>query len=155
MNTWRLCEWNSTARRGLLLALNERECGTLIEDQVKAGSAQLWRVSDHSWLVTEVLLAQSELFLWCHQGRDSEGVIQECAAVAAAHGLTWIGWFTRHKGAKRVFRKYAPEVSESDGEYRFRINVEHFNGNFHLTTGRARRDGPQRSAGFDRRRHAV
>lgn len=75
------------------------------------------------WLVTEVL--SDELFIWCYTGRHFVPELRKLAAIALDHGLSTIGWFTRHEAPYRLFRECRGFVEcDRTGESRFRLNCE-------------------------------
>lgn len=100
---------------------------------VESGKLELWGIvvnlpkkSQQGVLITEVLTEQSELFVWCYQGREYFNVSRALAVYAQKVGLRHIGWFTFHKAAARRYRKFAPTITTTgiSGEMRFRLEVE-------------------------------
>lgn len=93
---------------------------------IESGEFQLWTVAINGdvagWLVTEK--CPREIFVWAYQGRDSRTVLRALAAYAAQRKIPYVGCFTTHKSFVRMFRKFAPQVNETDipGELRFRFN---------------------------------
>jgi hypothetical protein len=131
------CPWTPEVREALAGTFHSELGEAKIRRGVESGKLELWGVvvtlkSDNGdvarngVLVTEVLAEQSELFVWCYQGREYFNVSRALANVACMRGLQYIGWFTFHKAAARRYRKFAPLITETGiaGEMRFRLNAE-------------------------------
>lgn len=110
----------SDAKDGLSNTFNGLEDDA--RQNVESGKCEAWKC-ELGFFITECLTAQSEVFIWCFQGHGALRLWAALAAAVAPLGFTHLGCFTRHKAAVWLFRKYKPEISCNDGEYRIRIAI--------------------------------
>lgn len=99
-------QWCDEARDAM------RECfytdGEEIAEGVRSGRMELFRVNDDSWAVTEVM--RGMLFIWCYAGKHSNQFVDRMRIVARANGLSQVSFFSRHKGAGRLWRRFNPRM---------------------------------------------
>lgn len=116
---FRKISW-AEARDGLKDTFNGLEAETAA--WVESGKVEAWSCELGIFL-TECLDSQSEVFIWCFQGRGALQLWHVLARLVAKQGYTRMGCFTRHKAATWLFRKYHPHVTCKDGEYRICIEI--------------------------------
>lgn len=114
-------QWCPEAVQGLRDTFYEN--GERIAEGVRSGRMELWRVNGHSWAVTEIINAT--IFLWCYQGRDSGSFVLKLCEVAKAQGLAKVSFFSQHKGAARLWKRFNPQVfnttTEGEKQYIFEV----------------------------------
>lgn len=137
------------ARDGLDRTFNGMEDDT--RANVESGKAEVWKC-ELGFFITECLTAQSEVFIWCFQGRGALRLWVALARAVKPLGFTHLGCFTRHKAAVWLFRKYKPEISCNDGEYRIRVAISELLN--YVPTGSISSAPHQESASQGRRRAA-
>ena len=82
--------------------------GEEITAGIVSGRMQLLAVNTDSWAVIEVM--QDMLFIWCYAGRDSKSFIAAMQHAAREHGLQRVSFFSRHRGAKRLWKYCNPRM---------------------------------------------
>lgn len=84
--------------------------GEEIAEGVRSGRMELFRVNGDSWAVTEKM--RGMLFIWCYAGRGSCQFVERMRRVAALQNppLEQVSFFSRHKGARRLWREYNPRM---------------------------------------------
>lgn len=75
---------------------------------VIAEKMELWRVNDDSWAITEVFPGM--LFIWSYAGRGSGQFVERMIRVARGMGLEQVSFFSYHKGAARLWKRYNPRM---------------------------------------------
>ena len=88
--------------------------GEEMANGVHTGRMELWEI-DHSdwtfkrsWAIIEVM--QGMLFVWCYAGHDSKGFIEFCRHIARGNRLAQVSFFSRHKGARRMWKHCNPRM---------------------------------------------
>jgi len=106
--------WSDDAEQGLGETLrNDTE---LLRQQVDSGTAELWRVNDHSWMITRVEPVpgrKPELVVCCYKGRDLNTVTQHIMQAAIKNGFGSIRYHTRRKGLNRLVQDLGFEFMET------------------------------------------
>jgi hypothetical protein len=98
--------------------------GEEIAEGVRSGRMELFRVNSDSWAVTEVM--RGMLFIWCYAGRGSNQFVDRMRIVAKHNGLTQVSFFSRHKGAARLWKRFNPRMlpAQNPGEVQYVFEVE-------------------------------
>jgi hypothetical protein len=71
---------------------------------------QLYHVNGDSWAVIEFIPAHSMLFIWAYAGRGSKGFVERCIISARKSGLKRVSFYSFHKGAGRLWKKFGPKA---------------------------------------------
>jgi len=97
--------------------------GEEIAEGVRSGRMELFRVNDDSWAVTEVM--RGMLFIWCYAGTRSNQFVDRMRVVARANGLTQVSFFSRHRGAARLWKRFNPRMlpTQNAGEVQYVFEV--------------------------------
>jgi hypothetical protein len=82
--------------------------GEEIAQGVLSGRMELFRVNDDSWAVTEIM--RGMLFIWCYAGRGSNQFVDRMRVVARLNKLSQVSFFSRHKGAARLWKRFNPRM---------------------------------------------
>ena len=107
-------QWSQEAAEGLGETL--RDCEDLLREQVESGAAELWRVEDHSWMITRTEYfpnRRPELVVCCYKGEDLNRVTQAILENALKQGFGSIRYHTRRKGLNRLVQDLGFEFMES------------------------------------------
>jgi hypothetical protein len=105
-----------------------RDCfftdGEEIAEGVRSGRMELFRVNDDSWAVTEIM--RGMLFIWCYAGRGSNQFVDRMRVVAKANRLTQVSFFSRLRGAARLWRRFNPRMlpTRIPGEVQYVFEVD-------------------------------
>jgi hypothetical protein len=97
--------------------------GEEIAHGVRCGRMELFRVNDNSWAVTEIM--RGMLFIWCYAGKGSNQFVERMRVVAKANSLTQVSFFSRHKGAARLWKRFNPRMlpAQNPGEVQYVFEV--------------------------------
>lgn len=97
--------------------------GEEIAEGVRSGRMELFNVNGDSWAVTEIM--RGMLFIWCYAGRGSNQFVDRMRIVARANGLQQVSFFSRHKGAARLWKQFNPRRLETQepGEIQYVFEV--------------------------------
>ncbi len=113
-------EWSAKAAHELADALPPNaEDKEFIASQVRDGIAQLWRIGDHSWLITRVEHPGPELVIVAYQGAQVRSVMQQLLIGARAQHVRSIRFHTQHVWLPQIFGDYDLEPLE----YVMRVKV--------------------------------
>jgi hypothetical protein len=82
--------------------------GEQIAEGVRSGRMEMFLVNGESFAVTEIMAGM--LFLWCYAGKGSNEFVERLRIVARANGLKQISFFSKHKGASRLWKRYSPRM---------------------------------------------
>jgi hypothetical protein len=82
--------------------------GEEIAEGVRSGRMQLLAVNHDSWAVVEIM--RGMLFVWCYAGSDSKAFIAAMQAAARDHHLSQVSFFSRHRGAARLWKYCNPRM---------------------------------------------
>jgi hypothetical protein len=82
--------------------------GEEIAEGVRSERMELFLVNGKSWAITEIM--RGMLFIWCYAGTGSGEFVERMRLVARANGLTQVSFFSRHKGAARLWKRFNPRV---------------------------------------------
>lgn len=107
-------QWSQQAEDGLSETL--RDCKPLLIEQIESGTAQLWEIDGHSWMITRVEHWPNqppELVICCYQGSDLNSVGEKIVASAKAQGFGSLRYHTRHKGLNRLLKAFEFEFLET------------------------------------------
>ena len=98
--------------------------GEEIAEGVRSGRMELFRVNGHSWAVTEIM--RGMLFIWCYAGRGSNQFVDRMRVVAKANGLQQVSFFSHHKGAARLWKRFNPRMlqTQAPGEVQYVFEVD-------------------------------
>jgi hypothetical protein len=98
--------------------------GEEIAEGVRSGRMELFHVNGNSWAVTEIM--RGMLFIWCYAGRGSNQFVDRMRVVAKANGLTQVSFFSHHKGAARLWKRFNPRMlkTEEPGETQYVFEVD-------------------------------
>lgn len=100
--------WNDAAAAALREVTAEDEAS--IARDVDAGTCQLWRVNDHSYLVTNVDASSRELIVCCYAGRDVLAIADVLYRIARDQGLQAVRFFTKRPALARLLATRFPLV---------------------------------------------
>ena len=106
--------WSKEAEEGLAETLSD--CTDLLREQVEQGIAELWRVENHSWMITRVENfpgRKPELVVCCYKGEDLKNVTQAIMQAAIKNGIGSIRYHTRRKGLNRLVKDLGFEFMET------------------------------------------
>ncbi len=106
--------WSDEAEQGLGETL--RDDMELLRDQVEQGTAELWRVDNHSWMITRIEPIpgrKPEMVVCCYKGRDLNKVTQHLMQAALRQGFGSIRYHTRRKGLNRLVSDLGFEFMET------------------------------------------
>lgn len=84
-----------------------------IADNVTLGKYQLWKVNGNSWLVTEVVKAESFLLVWCYQGKGLFNTMLLLSNIAVTNGLSRVKFFS-HKKLDKAIKHADPIMTRQD-----------------------------------------
>jgi hypothetical protein len=98
--------------------------GEEIAEGVRSGRMELFRVNDDSWAVTEIM--RGMLFIWCYAGRGSNQFVDRMRIVAKHNGLQQVSFFSHHKGAARLWKRFNPRMLKTlePGETQYVFEVQ-------------------------------
>jgi len=98
--------------------------GEEICEGVRSGRMELFRVNNDSWAVTEIM--RGMLFIWVYAGRGSNQFVDRMRVVAKVNGLAQVSFFSRHRGAARLWKRFNPRMlpTQLDGEVQYVFEVE-------------------------------
>lgn len=97
-------EWCAQACHDLAEALPPNaEDKEFIADQVRRGVAQLFRVDDHSWLITRVEFPGPELVIVAYAGKRVRSVMQHVFIGAKREKIRSIRFHTQHVWLPKIF----------------------------------------------------
>lgn len=98
--------------------------GEEIAEGVRSGRMELFCVNGNSWAVTEVM--HGMLFIWCYAGCGSNQFVDRMRFVARHNNLTQVSFFSRHKGAARLWKRFNPRKIPTtiEGEVQYVFEVE-------------------------------
>jgi len=98
--------------------------GEEIAEGVRSGRMELFCVNGDSWAVTEIM--RGMLFIWCYAGRGSNQFVDRMRIVAKANGLSQVSFFSKHKGAARLWKRFNPRMLKTlePGETQYVFEVE-------------------------------
>lgn len=84
---------------------------------------QLLAVNHDSWAVVEVL--HGMLFIWLYAGSDSKSFIEAMRLTARTNGLSQVSFFSRHRGAARLWKHCNPRMipTQIEGEVQYVFEV--------------------------------
>lgn len=100
--------WCQEAHEALKSTFVGDDSGKRIVDGVMQERMELWRVNDDSWAVTEIM--HGMIFLWCYAGRGSGQFVERLIRIAKGMGLEQVSFFSYHKGAARLWKRYNPRM---------------------------------------------
>ena len=106
--------WSNEAAQGLGETLSD--CEDLLREQVERGIAELWRVDDHSWMITRtehLPNRKPELVVCCYKGREINAVTQVIMEAAKQQGFGSIRYHTNRKGLNRLVQDLGFEYMET------------------------------------------
>jgi len=106
-------DWSQEAAQGLGETL--RDCEDLLREQVEQGITQLWRIENHSWMITRTEHfpnRKPELVVCCYKGQDLNNVTQEIMKSAINNGFGSIRYHTKRKGLNRLVQDLGFEFME-------------------------------------------
>ena len=106
MKLEKLPRWTAAAAEALRQVTAEDEAQ--VARDVDAGTCELWRVDDHSYLVTNVDLSSRELIVCCYAGRDVLAIADVLYRIARKQGLEAIRFFTKRPALARKLRTRFP-----------------------------------------------
>jgi len=107
-------QWSTEAVHGLGETL--RDCEDLLREQVESGAAELWRIEDHSWMITRTeyfTKRKPELVVCCYKGCDLNAVTQVILDTAIQQDFGSIRYHTRRKGLNRLVENLGFEFMET------------------------------------------
>jgi hypothetical protein len=115
-------EWCDEARQALRDTFYTD--GEEIAEGVRSGRMELFRVNGDSFAVTEIM--RGMLFIWCYAGRGSNQFVDRMRLVARRNGLQQVSFFSRHKGAARLWKRFNPRMLETQepGEVQYVFEVQ-------------------------------
>jgi hypothetical protein len=115
-------QWCDEARQALRETFEAD--GEEIAEGVRSGRMELFRVNDTSWAVTEIM--RGMLFIWCYAGTGSNQFVDRMRIVAKHNGLSQVSFFSRHKGAARLWKRFNPRMLQTSvpGETQYVFEVE-------------------------------
>jgi len=118
--------WCMDAYNGLRGTFESAEGAWHIARGVLSEKMELWRVNGDSWLVTEVMFGNKMLFLWCYEGRLLMQLIDHLVLVCHKAGFEQLSFFTRHRGALRILRRYGvfSLPTKTAGECQYVIDID-------------------------------
>lgn len=90
--------------------------------EVDAGTSELWLVSGHSFLVTNVDTSSRELIVCCYAGRDVLAIADVLYKLARKQGLCAVRFFTKRPALARQLRRRFDDLRKPFG-YVYRCEV--------------------------------
>lgn len=106
--------WTREAEQGLGETL--RGDADLLRQQVNDGIAELWRIENHSWMITRVEDLpgrKPELVVCCYKGKDLRTVGDLILTQANRQDFGSIRFHTRRKGLNRLLHKFEFDYLET------------------------------------------
>ena len=107
MNIVKLERWSEAAEQGLGETL--RDDTELLKQQVNNGIAELWRIEQHSWMITRVDALPGrapELVVCCYKGKHLNTVGELIVAQATQQRFGSIRFHTNRKGLNRLLSQF-------------------------------------------------
>ena len=109
-------EWSDDAAAGLAQAMKYADDAVAIENEVRAGRAELWRCNDGaSWLITRVeqfTPDARELVIVCYEGKNARAMFKSFHAWATSQGFRSLRFHTQQPWLIELFRDFEPEPVE-------------------------------------------
>lgn len=106
MKLERIPRWTEAAAAALRAVTAEDEAS--VARDVDAGTCELWRVDDHSYLVTNVDLNSRELIVCCYAGKNVMAIADVLYRIARDQGLAAVRFFTKRPALARKLRARFP-----------------------------------------------
>lgn len=104
-------DWNDAAANGLANAMKYADDAVCIENEVRAGRAELWECDDGvSWLITRV--EGCELVIVCYEGKNARQMFKSFHSFATERGYRSIRFHTQQPWLIELFRDLEPEPVE-------------------------------------------
>lgn len=119
MKLQKLPRWTDEAARALFEVTAE-DSATVAAD-VDAGTCELWRVNDHSYMVTNVDLSSRELIVCCYAGCDILAIATVLYRLTRQQNLCAVRFFTKRPALARKLRTGFPLLKEYGRVYRCEV----------------------------------
>lgn len=108
-------EWSAEAEAGLARTLHSTsdfDALAFLRTNVLSGAFELWRVEDHSFMVTHSTRNKNTqrgiLFVWGYEGRNLNAFADVLVDLARRNNLDTIQFETFHRSMIRMLRRFDP-----------------------------------------------